>query len=326
MPLTIVMYHYVRRISDSRYPEIKGLERDLFVEQVAYLKRHYHCVSAQEVIAASRNEYQLPGNAVLLTFDDGYLDHYLNVLPILQKEKMHGCFYPPARCVRERVILDVNKIHFVLASVQDKSLIVEAIHRELDEARGQFELESLDRYLHAYRHPSRYDTADVIYIKRMLQVALPEALRARIIDGLFRQFVSSDERAFASELYMDEDQLRCLVQAGMTVGSHGYDHYWLNSLGRVEQEREIDLSLELLRSVGMPARDWTMCYPYGAWNNTTLELLRARGCAFGLTTEVGLADLATRDPLLLPRLDTNDLPKTAHARPVDWTQQVLGDA
>ncbi len=29
-PITVVMYHYVRRIEESRYPEIKGLELDLF--------------------------------------------------------------------------------------------------------------------------------------------------------------------------------------------------------------------------------------------------------------------------------------------------------
>ena len=39
--LTIVMYHYVRPINGSRYPEIKGLELDDFVGTITkHLLRH----------------------------------------------------------------------------------------------------------------------------------------------------------------------------------------------------------------------------------------------------------------------------------------------
>jgi hypothetical protein len=64
-----------------------------------------------------------------------------------------------------------------------------------------------------------------------------------------------------------------------------------------------------------------MCYPYGSTNATLLDVLRSRDCAVGLTTQVGIAT-ATNDPLLLPRLDTNDLPKYATAMPNEWTQRV----
>jgi hypothetical protein len=50
-----------------------------------------------------------------------------------------------------------------------------------------------------------------------------------------------------------------------------------------------------------------MCYPFGAYTAETLALLPAAGCALGLTTRVGVAaDLS--EPLVLPRLDTNDVP------------------
>lgn len=319
MSLTVVMYHYVRRIAESRYPEIKGLERELFVEQIAYLKRHYECVTAQEVIHASRGEHELPKNAMLLTFDDGYLDHYLNVLPILQKEKLHGCFYPPVKCVWDRVILDVNKIHFILASAPDKAKILAAIEDGVAAAWGEFVLESADFYRKKYAVPNRFDSAEVIFIKRMLQVALPEALRSRIVNDLFRQFVSVDEKAFASELYMDQDQLRCLVEAGMTVGSHGYSHCWMNSIDRATQEQEVELSLNLLEQIGVSLKDWTMCYPYGGWNESLLQVLREKGCGLGFTTEVDLGNVENHNPLLLPRLDTNDLPKAANAEMSEWT-------
>jgi hypothetical protein len=49
-----------------------------------------------------------------------------------------------------------------------------------------------------------------------------------------------------------------------------------------------------------------MCYPFGAYNNETLEILRGRRCAVGLTTRVDVADLDSDNALELPRLDTND--------------------
>jgi peptidoglycan/xylan/chitin deacetylase (PgdA/CDA1 family) len=95
----------------------------------------------------------------------------------------------------------------------------------------------------------------------------------------------------------------------MYIGHHGYEHCWLDSLTQAEQEREIDVGLEFLDIVGSSTDNWIMCYPYGAFDENLLRLLRSRGCAAGLTTRVDLAILEQDDPLLLPRLDTNDLPK-----------------
>jgi len=319
MPLTVVMYHYVRRLAESRYPEIKGLERELFIEQLRYLKRFYTPVSGSDVIEALKGSTALPSNAVLLTFDDGYLDHFTTVFPLLLREKMSGIFFPPASCVLDGKLLDVNKIHYTLASVPDKSKLVAAIDSAVLELQTEYDLDTPVTYKARYAIASRFDTAEVIYIKRMLQVGLPLHVREMIADRLFAQFVSIDQRAFAREVYMDLDQIRCMVHSGMMVGSHGFNHVWLDQLGPQEQEKEIDGSLAFLQQVGVPTQDWIMCYPYGAWSQSLVSLLRARGCAMGFTTEVSLANLDACDPLLLPRLDTNDLPKSASATPTEWT-------
>jgi len=66
-----------------------------------------------------------------------------------------------------------------------------------------------------------------------------------------------------------------------------------------------------------------MCYPYGAYNHSLLNLLKDRGCVVGLTTHVGIADLKQDVPLTLPRLDTNDLPKNSNASPNEWTIKAM---
>ena len=76
-----------------------------------------------------------------------------------------------------------------------------------------------------------------------------------------------------------------------------------------EQEKDIKQSLKFLDSVGASTTDWVMCYPYGAYNDSTISLLESFDAALGITTEVRVANLTSDNPFTLPRLDTNDFPQ-----------------
>lgn len=317
--LTIIMYHYVRDLRCSRYPEIKGLSKDDFEEQIQYIKKHYNVISGPELMDAIVEGAPLPPHPLILTFDDGYIDHFTEVFPVLDRENLPGCFFPPAKYILEHKVLDVNKIHFVLASTPEKRTLVEYIFKRIDENRSRYNLLTSAAYWEKLGTPSRFDPAEVIFCKRMLQRELPVELRQAITDELFSRYVTTDEAAFSRELYITPDQLGMLSRHGMYVGSHGSDHFWLNTLSTQEQEREIDQSLAFLKSVGSDIRRWIMCYPYGAYNESLLSVLKSRNCIIGLTTEVGLARLGEHNPLILPRLDTNDLPKDSNAEVNKWT-------
>lgn len=320
--LTIVMYHYVRDLRNSRYPEIKGLQTELFVEQLHFLKRHYNLVRMEEVIDAFHNNRvdELPPHPVLLTFDDAYQDHFQTVFPILMRENVQGCFYAPVKALTQHEVLDVNKIHFILASTSDEQFpaLLKEIKILVDKNREQWNLRSFEEYYAELAVANRFDNKDVIFVKRLLQVALPEVLRKEMSSELFQRAVGMDESMFSRELYMSETQIRCMVQCGMHIGSHGYDHYWLNSLTKDKQKEEITNSMAFLKSVGVNMDYWTMCYPYGAYNEETLDVLRDQKCRLGLTTEVKLADLENGNILAMPRLDTNDLPKDGNAAVNQW--------
>jgi peptidoglycan/xylan/chitin deacetylase (PgdA/CDA1 family) len=316
--LTVVMYHYVRPIATSRYPNIRGLETVDFEGQLDYLQRHYQPVTAAQVIAAHRGEGALPKMPVLLTFDDGYKDH-LNACRILRRRGMSGVFFPPAAVVRDRKILDVNKVHFILAKVADPAVLVREIEDAVTAARQEFSLLSIEEFRAKFWQANRFDPAEVIYVKRMLQVALPEPLRNRIVDSLFAKFVTSDPTAFAEELYLSKEDLKEILAAGMEIGSHGSEHYWLDSLSIEEQSVDIDRSLDLLADLGIAKNDFLFCYPYGAYNQETLQLLRQRGCGAAFTTRVSLCRVGTDDMLEIPRLDTNDLPKLGNSTMTEWT-------
>ena len=96
--LTAVMYHFVRDLAHSPYPEIKGLTIDEFRGQVAYARRHFTPIGVEDVLAAIDDpERTLPPRSLLLTFDDGYRDHCDNVVPVLREYGMSACFFPRRR-------------------------------------------------------------------------------------------------------------------------------------------------------------------------------------------------------------------------------------
>lgn len=321
--VSIIMYHYVRELKHSRFPEIKGLSTEEFKGQIKYIKKYYNIIGAHEMMDAIQSGSDLPPKALLLTFDDGYIDHFTQVFPILNREKLPACFFPPAKCILENQVLDVNKIHFTLANVENKGKIVEHIYQSLDRNRSAYGLDTTETYWQRFGKPGRYDDAKVVFIKRMLQQELPDQLRKSIITELFNKYVTNDEKAFSRELYMSFEQIACLQRNGMYVGSHSFDHNRLNSLPKNEQKSQIDLSLRFLRDIGSDTTRWIICYPHGAFNESLLLILKHRNCIIGLKSQVGIADLSRDHPLLLPRLDTNDLPKQSNALPNKWTQKVL---
>lgn len=315
--VTFVMYHYVRDLELTRYPRIKGLRVSEFRQQLAYMQRFYHFVTLQDCLDAF-NGATLPQNPAVLTFDDGLIDHYDAVFPILHQQGIQGWFFPPASPVLCGEVLDVHKIHFVLATA-DESELFRVVVRELDERRGELELPEHAALFAELSQGSRFDSPQVTFVKKILQRYLPQPHRSQLVQQLFRRFVSVEEASFAAELYVSLDQLRCMINSGMYVGAHGFRHVWLDQSDRCTQIVEIEQSLAMLRQIGAPTANWVFSYPYGAFTPQVIELARERGCAFGLTTDVGLGNLVVESAFKLLRLDTNDLPKLESAEPCQWT-------
>ena len=305
--LTIVMYHYVRPIVGSEFPAIKGLELEGFKRQLDFLEQNYSIVSSEQVIDAVLKNKPLPFNACWLTFDDGYKDHSRYVLPELLKRNLSGAFFPPRVAIEESTMLDVNSIHHILSCTKELKLLVSELSDHC--LHNGISRDQLNSYYDQFGVANRFDNADTIFVKRMLQHVLPEQIRKLIISTLFEKFVGVSEAGFSRKLYMSLDEVRELVNNGMYVGSHGSMHYWLDRITAERQREDISASLGFLEEVGAPRKDWIMCYPYGAYNDNTLSLLKELGASIGITTVVRTANLSADHPFILPRLDTNDFPQ-----------------
>ncbi len=220
---------------------------------------------------------------------------------------MQGSFFIPGKTFTTHQLLDVNKIHYILASA-DVDNLLEEVKVKFDYYRGrEFDYPSTDELWNEYAIAGRYDCREIIFVKRILQTVLPERLRNQISSDLFEKYVGILEENLAYELYMTEEQIRTLKRHGMYIGCHGYDHYWLGNLTSEKMKEDIAKGLETVDEF-IDRNNWAMNYPYGSYNEDVLNYIRSQGACVGLTTNVGIAEIGKNNSLELPRLDCNDFP------------------
>ncbi|PWT26056.1 polysaccharide deacetylase [Butyrivibrio fibrisolvens] len=301
------MYHYTRDLKHSRYPDIKGLDIHLFRQQMEFFKTNCNVVTMEQVIDAVKGNSTLPDNAILLTFDDGYIDNFTYAYPILEEFGFQGSFFIPGKTFTTHQLLDVNKIHYILASADSAKLVVD-VKQKMDYYRGrEFDYPDTEELWNQYAIDERFDGKETVFVKRILQTVLPEKLRNIISSDLFEKYVGVTEEQLAYELYMTSEQIRTLRKHGMFIGIHGYDHYWLGNLSTEQMKEDILKALETMDEF-IDRKEWVMNYPYGSYNDDVLSLIGENGACIGLTTDTRAAEIGKDSALLMPRLDCNDFP------------------
>ena len=307
--MKIVMYHYVRDFNKSDYPKIKGLDIKGFKFQINYLASKFDILSPTDVHNIIRKKQTFSKKFCWLNFDDGFIDHYKYVLPVLEKHKIKATFYPPVKTTLNKGTLDVHKIHHILACYDNKELLLNEI-KSLYLKFTNKNLSSLNRILAKIDTTSRLDNKNVILIKRLLQYALPDKIRKKICKEIFKKYVGEDEKSFSKKLYMNIKHLKEMKNLSHEIGVHGYNHSWLNKLDMKKQEREITRSVSFWKDNKIfKNSEFTMCYPYGAYNSDTLKILKLKTkCIAGVTTVPKTVPLKNYKIFKLPRFDTNDFP------------------
>ena len=300
----IVMYHYVRNIKKSKYPNLKGLEFSDFRKQIFYLKKNFNILSNNQFIEILNSRKIPKKKSILLTFDDGYRDHFEYVFPFLKKQDVSAVFYPPIMCVRNKAVLDVNKIHFILAKEENRDKILNLIFlyvkKILNKNPQQIGIEKINLL-------SRYDDKKTILIKILLQHHLPLPYRKKIVDKIFKHIVNYSEEEFSKILYMNKNNIQELYKNNFSIGSHGYNHYWWKKINKNEQEMEIKKSINYFKKIKVFDKNFSVCYPHGSYNLQTLNLLKKYKIKFALTTRVGSINKKNIKKVYeLPRFDTND--------------------
>ena len=300
----IVMYHYVREIKKSKFPNLKGLEFEDFKKQINYFIKNFNIISHSDLVEILNTKKIPKKKSILLTFDDGYIDHWKYVFPFLKKKKISGCFYPPVQVIKKKKVLDVNKIHFILDREQNRDKILNLIYENL---KKYFDIAPKNLNLKNINLDSRFDDKKTILIKRLLQNHLPINIRQKITNKIFQKILNISESDFAKKLYMDTKQIKEMYKNNMGFGSHGDNHLWWQYLDYKNQVIEIKNSVDFFKKNKIYDDNFSVCFPYGSYNSDTVKILENFDVKFALTTKLGSLNKSNiQKNFHLPRYDTND--------------------
>lgn len=300
-----IMYHYVRP-NDPGLPSFRHLHIEDFAKQLDYFSSEFGFVTKEKFREALLTGNPAPG--VILTFDDGFKDHYQYVLPELLKRNLWGIFYVPTFPLVSNRLIDVHRIHLLVGKFGGLA-IAEAIKKMITPAMLSH---AHVREFYENTYTRQKNSVDTNYVKRLLNYFIDYKHRSGIIDKLMEEYFQNEAHV-AQDFYMTREELSHMSQLGMVIGSHTVSHPVMSKLSEEDQDWEIKSSFELLESVIGQNPFKTFCYPYGGFHTFTLQtekLLEKNNCLFSFNVElrdIGERDLSSRRQAL-PRYDCNQFP------------------
>jgi peptidoglycan/xylan/chitin deacetylase (PgdA/CDA1 family) len=309
-PCTIVFYHYVRDVERTAFPDIKALSVAGFEAQLDWLQARCRVIDGATFEHAALTGRGFDEPTALLTFDDGFIDHYTNVFPILRARGLGGIFFLSGATLGDRpALLNVHRTHFLLSRLGADRFAAE-VASALEDEGVRTDVPQPAREAGGGRREGiyRYDEAPDVRIKRILNYETPYAIATRVLAQLFARHLGDDE-AFARALYLSAGHVREMAAGGMTFGFHTETHPVLSRLS-LEQQRE-----ELARGPRLVAeltgqRTVSFCYPYGfthTYNRDTLHVLEESGYSMAFNTVRREARVGREPRYELPRFDTRDV-------------------
>ncbi|MBA2718357.1 MAG: polysaccharide deacetylase family protein [Chloroflexi bacterium] len=261
--LVTVMWHYVRDPDAEPRVGATAVDPVTFEDQIDLIGRSRTVVGWPAVAAALGGGRGLPSDAVLLTFDDGLVDHHRTVLEHLARRGWPGVFFVTARRTGERLSVG-HRIHVLLATLTPDEVRAAVLHRlgRTDRAR----------FLGAERRERAAGVDAIDVLKRPLQRDLAQAA-GPILSALIDERWGS-EADLADAIHVSATQVADLRGAGMTIGGHGRHHLWLDWEPADRVWAEVADSAAFLADEPKP---WSFAYPYGAGHPVAAAALAKAG-------------------------------------------------
>ncbi len=214
-------------------------------DHIRFFRTHYRVVNPDEALEIASGRVRSRGQAILLTFDDGYLDNYQVAFPVLKTLGVQAVFFLVSDFVGAGMAAWWDKIAWLLRK----------------SGRSPESLDSaIAAALEKYKSASAEDAANLL---RALEIG------------------ADPEAALPSErLFLTAGEARSMKAAGMLIGSHSRSHRILSKLSPDEQGSELLTSRASLEQEVGPPID-VFAYPVGGPQDfTTVTQAALRDCGY----------------------------------------------
>jgi peptidoglycan/xylan/chitin deacetylase (PgdA/CDA1 family) len=264
--LQILLYH---RVNDDRDPFFPATPANVFSEQISYLADKYRVMRLDEAIERMKKK-DIPYNAIVITFDDGYKDNFLNAFPILKQLSVPATIFLTTDVISTGRFLWHDRVFSAFRETQ-----VSRLEKWYGMER-EYPLTTLEEKLSAKRAVLEYVWD------------LDEQQRSLSVDRLL-EVLQVENLTDSGGLMLNWDEIRVMQRHGIDFGSHTVTHPILSRLPDDRSWMEIAESKRVIEEqLGKQVR--ALAYPVGRktdFNDVTKMLVRKAGYTCALTTMFG---------------------------------------
>ncbi len=263
--IIVLMYHgIINSYSQNPLKNIYGynISEKEFEDQMAYLFKYCNVITASEAIAGERLSYDKKN--VVITFDDGYRNNYINAFPILLKYNIPALFSIPTAFIVNKVPLWNDIIEYAVA-ITNKKLV----HIKWKDTYFNFKLETT--------------TEKIEFIKWLLSkcVEIIQEERDQFISNVLNELdVSVDNNTMLKDsdyTPLSLQEIKAMSESKMAeFASHSVHHYALSHLNKNILKSELLNSKSPIEDMtGQPCK--YLCIPGGIYNNSVIDVILSAG-------------------------------------------------
>lgn len=262
----ILVYH---RINDEKAPFFTGVPTKVFEKQMELLASQYRVLKLDEAVERMKKN-DIPDNAVVVTFDDGYKDNFVNAFPILKKYSI------PATTFLATGAIDSGKPlwHDLVFSVFRETTV--SLLDGFGDCNKQYSLSS------------REEQFEVLNMVLTFLRAQNDEDRQSWIEKL-RDKLGVAKQAISENLMLSWMEAKEMESGGVSFGSHTVTHPVLTRVRIGQVLSEIYESKKAIEEhLGIPVTSFA--YPNGKkgdFNDDIKNVLRDAGFTCAVTTIFG---------------------------------------
>lgn len=261
----VLTYH---RVGTEGAPLYSGLPREVFARQMRHLVQQYRVISLQQMT----DELQEPsrnGQAVVITFDDGYVGTYSEAFPVLKAYGLPATVYLATGAIESGELLWYDQIFLRFQNASRDLRVM------LDQPRT-----------YSFRcFEDRMDAAhEAVTYLRML----PDSERKAWCEEFERTIPLSKSEVRGA--MMSWEQAREMQREGICFGAHTVTHPVVSRLGSAAQQRELSDSKMLIENKLDRAAEH-FAFPFGKAKDCGTEanrILAELGYKTATTTIIGV--------------------------------------
>jgi peptidoglycan/xylan/chitin deacetylase (PgdA/CDA1 family) len=241
-PTLVLMYHRINNIHSKSLSHLT-VSTDVFEAQIKYLKDNYKIFNVSD-------SWKLPfyQKGVVLTFDDGYADNFINALPILEKYNIPATIFVCSGNIGKPDNFWWDELALLCDDLPNEFLTPNNSEKV---SKSKATYNYLSSFLKDLRNQDKMN-----WMNRLKKINNIEPKE----DDSYRSLAKNE-----------------LIKLGnhplITIGGHSHNHYFLGNESKEVQEHEIKKGNLSLRNI-LKKDIHYFAFPHGSYNKETKKILK----------------------------------------------------